>query len=153
MNKELVLDGLVISVLKDSVEVLLKLDEGDTDMLLSALRVIEYFSIPTDYEKYYAENKSRIETALGVKNLPANTFTVTCMEENIDGSADIEIEMGPGMKDKVLEAGLNFLLLKAILGGTTENILDWATRGKQEMNTDEIMGRFNEARAAGRDDY
>lgn len=60
-----------------------------------------------------------------------NQFTVTCVNENEDGSADIEIEMGPGMKDKVLEAGLNFLLIKAILGGTTEDILEWSTRGKE----------------------
>lgn len=131
MNKELVLDSLIISVLKDSVETIINLDEGDNDMLLSLLRVIEYFSIPTDYEKYYTENKSRIETALGIKNLPANTFTVTCVNENVDGSADVDVEMGPGMKDKILEAGLNFMLIKAILGGTTEEILDWATRGKE----------------------
>jgi hypothetical protein len=72
---------------------------------------------------------------LGTKNLPANTFTITCVNENIDGSADIEVEMGPGMKDKVLDAGLNFLLVKAILGGTTEQILEWATRGKQEVES------------------
>lgn len=131
MNKELVLDSLIISVLKDSVETIINLDEGDNDMLLSLLRVIEYFSIPTDYEKYYKENKSRIEKALGIKNLPANTFTVTCVNENVDGSADVDVEMGPGMKDKILEAGLNFMLIKAILGGTTEEILDWATRGKE----------------------
>ena len=135
MNRELALDRLIITVLKESVGVILKLDEGDNDMLLSLLRVIEYYSIPTDYERYYAENKTLIETALGVKNLPANTFTVTCVAENIDGSADIEVEMGPGMKDKVLEAGLNFLLMRAILGGTTENILDWATLGKKEVES------------------
>lgn len=153
MDKELAIDTLVISVLKDSVETLLRLDEEDADTLLSVLRVIEYFSIPTDYENYYEENKARIDEVLGVKNLPANTLTITCANENIDGSADIEVEMGPGMKDKVLEAGLNFMLMKAILGGTTDEILTWAHRGKQEENTDEIMVRFNEARAASRDEY
>ncbi len=135
MNRELALDRLVITVLKDSVEVLLRLDEDDPDTLLSVLRVIEYYSIPTDYETYYAENQSRIDKVLGVKNLPANTFTITCVNENIDGSADIEVEMGAGMKDKVLDAGLNFLLVKAILGGDTEQILEWATRGKQEVES------------------
>jgi hypothetical protein len=135
MNRELAIDTLVISVLKDSAETLLRLDEEDADTLLSVLRVIEYYSIPTDYETYYAENQSRIDKVLGVKNLPANTFTITCVNENIDGSADIEVEMGPDMKDKVLEAGLNFLLMKAILGGTTENILDWATRGKESVES------------------
>ena len=153
MNKKLAIDTLVISVLKDSVEVLLNLDDGDTHVLLSTLRVIEYFSISTDYEKYYAENKARIDTALGVKNLPANTFTITHVNENIDGSADIDVEMGPGMKDKVLEAGLNFMLMKAILGGDTGQILEWAQRGKQEENTDEIMEQFNEARAHAPEEY
>jgi hypothetical protein len=97
--------------------------------------VIEYYSVPSEYENYYAENKARIDTVLGTKNLPANTFTITCVNENIDGSADIEVEMGPGMKDKVLDAGLNFLLVKAILGGDTEQILEWATRGKQEVES------------------
>jgi hypothetical protein len=137
MNRELALDRLVITVLKEGVETLLRLDEKDkdSDMILSILRVIEYYSVPSEYENYYAENKARIDTVLGTKNLPANTFTITCVNENIDGSADIEVEMGPGMKDKVLDAGLNFLLVKAILGGTTEQILEWATRGKQEVES------------------
>ena len=135
MNRELALDRLVITVLKEGVETLLRLDEKDkdSDMLLSILRVIEYYSVPTEYEMYYAENKTRIDKVLGTKNLSAYTFNITCVNENIDGSADIEVDMGPGMKDKVLDAGFNFLLMKAILGGTTENILDWATRGKPEQ--------------------
>lgn len=136
MDRERALEVFVTDVLKVSVKPHFngeELSEEDKEILLSLLCVIEYYSLKDDYEEYYAKNKSLIDTALGTKNVPANTFTVTCVEENEDGSADIEIEMGSGMKDKVLEAGINFLLMKSILEGTTSDILNWATRGKQEI--------------------
>jgi hypothetical protein len=65
-------------------------------------------------------------------DLGPNQFTVTCVKENEDGSADVEVEAGEGVKEKLIEEGVNFLLLKGILEGATEDILRWAERGKQE---------------------
>lgn len=79
-----------------------------------------------------------------MSELAPNQFTVTCVKENEDGSADVEVEVGEGMKEKLIEAGLNFMLIKAILEGTTENILRWAERGKQEEKTDKIVDKFGE---------
>jgi hypothetical protein len=76
-----------------------------------------------------------------------NQFILTCIEENEDGSANVEVEAGPEMQQKIFEEGLNFLLLKSILEGTTEDVLRWAQRGKQEERTDSIMDRYKQARA------
>lgn len=77
-------------------------------------------------------------------NIATNQFTVTFVKENEDGSADVEIEAGQGVKETLIEAGLNFILIKFILEGTTEEILRWAERGKQQENTDRIVDKFSE---------
>jgi hypothetical protein len=74
-----------------------------------------------------------------------NTIEVTCVKENEDGSADIEFEVGSEMKEKIVGEGINFLLIKGILGGTTEDILRWADRGKEEEQIDKNVADFNEA--------
>jgi hypothetical protein len=73
-----------------------------------------------------------------------NAFVVTCVKENEDGSADIEVEVGSEISEKVIEEGINFLLLKGILEATTEDILRWAQRGKQEERTDVLVKKFSE---------
>lgn len=76
--------------------------------------------------------------------LAPNEFVVTCVKENEDGSADIEVEVGSEMKSKISAEGINFLLIKGILEGTTEDILRWAQRGKQEERTDKLIDKFSE---------
>ena len=49
------------------------------------------------------------------------------------------------MRTQFVEEGINFLLVKGALGGNTEEILRWATRGKEEEQNDKIMAEFNEA--------
>jgi hypothetical protein len=68
-----------------------------------------------------------------MSEIAPNSFVVTCVSENEDGSADVEVEVGSEVKDKLFEEGLHFLLLKGILEGTTEDILRWAQRGKEEL--------------------
>lgn len=155
MDKDRAMEVVIGETLKDYVN--LFLDEGelaneDKVIVSSLVRVIEYVSLHGDFKKYAEANKDRFDLALGNGKLASNQFTVEFVEENPDGSANVEVEVGDGMKAKLLEAGLNFMLMKAILGGNTEQILEWATRGKQEENTDEIMERFNEARASCEDD-
>ncbi len=76
--------------------------------------------------------------------LASNTFVVTYIEENEDGSANIEVEAGPEMQKMFCEEGLVFLLLKGVLEGKTEDILRWAERGKQEERTDSLVENFGE---------
>lgn len=67
--------------------------------------------------------------------LNTNTFVVTCVNENEDGSAIIEVESDPEMSKVFLSEGINFLLLKGILEGSTSDILRWAQLGKNsDMN-------------------
>lgn len=77
-------------------------------------------------------------------DITANGFTVKLISENEDGSANIEIEAGPEMKDKFFSEGITFLLIKGILEGTTEDIFRWAQRGKEEENTDKLVDKFAE---------
>lgn len=76
--------------------------------------------------------------------LAPNEFVVTCVSENEDGSANIEVEAGPEMQEKIFEAGISFMLLKGILEGTTEDILRWAQCGKREERTDVLVNKFGE---------
>jgi len=73
--------------------------------------------------------------------------TVEVIEEHEDGSATIEVDFSDGIPNHVVSAGITFLLLKGAFEGTDEDIVRWIKRGKQEENTDDIMRRFNEARA------
>jgi len=72
-----------------------------------------------------------------------NTFEVLCLNENEDGSVDIEVSAEPEMRTQFVEEGINFLLVKGALGGNTEEILRWATRGKEEEQNDKIAADFN----------
>lgn len=78
-------------------------------------------------------------------DLEPNTFRITCVEENDDGSARVEVEVGSEeMRNRIFEEGINFLLLKGILEGTTDDILRWAELGKQQEKTDRLVDAFNE---------
>ena len=149
MNRELAIETIIIEELKDSVETFLhehKLSIEEKHTLRSLLEVISYYSIHQDYQTYYEKNKAAIQTALDIGKIAPNTFTVTCVEENLDGSANIEVELGAGVRDQLSSEGLNFLLIKGIVGGTTDDVLRWAQRGKEQENTDNIMRRFSETR-------
>jgi hypothetical protein len=74
-----------------------------------------------------------------------NTFRVTCVKENEDGSAQVEVEVGSEeTKNRIFEDGINFLLLKGILEGTTDDVLRWAQLGKQKEKTDRLVDAFIE---------
>lgn len=75
--------------------------------------------------------------------LARNTFTVTCVKENEDGSADIEVELGAEVKDDIIKEGITFLMIKGIIEGNTEEILRWAQRGKEEERTDTLVEKFS----------
>jgi hypothetical protein len=79
-----------------------------------------------------------------MNDLVPNEFVVTCVEENEDGSADIEVELGSEMRNRAISEGINFLMIKGILEGTTEDILRWAELGKQKEKTDRLVDAFNE---------
>jgi hypothetical protein len=57
-------------------------------------------------------------------------ITVTFVDENEDGSANIEFEAPAETRDVLMGEGMNFLLIKGILDGNTSDILRWATAGK-----------------------
>jgi len=132
---EIVTAEAIKSSVKNHIDDGKELDEEEKDLLLSLLRVISYYSLKKDYDEYYAENKEAIDIALGSNNVPSNGFTVTCLEENADGSANIELELGPESREILLSEGLHFLLIKSIVGGTTGEVLAWAQEGKAQLTS------------------
>ena len=144
---EIVTAEAIKSSVKNHIDDGKELDEEEKSLLLSLLRVISYYSLKSDYDAYYAENKEAIDIALGVKDIPSDSFIVTFVKENADGSANVEMEIGSDVRETLFNDGMNMLLLKAALGGTTNDITNWAIRGKQELNTDDIMKRFSDAKA------
>lgn len=137
MDKERAIEVFIAETLKEHTKVFFEnreISDEDKVILRSLLRVIEYMSLHHDFKKFYEEKLPEIETALGKKTMPSNSFTVTCVEENSDGSANVEVEMGDEVRNKLFEEGLNFLLIKAILGGDTEDVLCWAQKGKKPVD-------------------
>jgi hypothetical protein len=137
MDKDRAMEVIIGETLKDYVNLFLgegELANEDKELVSSLIRVIEYVSLHGDFKKYAEANKDRIDVALGNGKLASNSFTVTCVEENEDGSANVEVEMGDEVRSKMFEEGLNFLLIKAILGGDTEDVLRWAQRGKTPVD-------------------
>lgn len=55
-------------------------------------------------------------------------FTVTCLEENEDGSANIEVEFTQDSKELLLKEGIMFLLIKGTFDLTTEQLVQKLSR-------------------------
>lgn len=61
------------------------------------------------------------------------TVTVTELTENEDGSADIEFEVDdPIYQQTLMEEGLSFVLLKAVYGLTTKELVEMLEKAKGE---------------------
>ena len=142
---------VVVEELKTSVETFFdrgEIHNDEKNTLRSLLEVISYYSVKDEYEAFFRMNKRQIETALGVdESVGPNTLTIEMISENPDGSANVDVTMGSEIKNTVMSEGVNFLLMKGVLNGTTDEVLRWAQRGKQEENTDSIMERYHAARA------
>lgn len=64
-------------------------------------------------------------------------INVTEVVEREDGSADVSFEITDNEELRQLAGeGLNFVLIKGILGCNTEELLRWAERGKQAASED-----------------
>lgn len=147
---------IVVEELKTSAETFFdrgEIHDDEKNTLRSLLEVISYYSVKDEYEAFFRMNNRQIETALGVdESIGPNMLTIEMISENPDGSANVDVTMGSEVKSTVMSEGVNFLLMKGVLNGTTDDILRWAQRGKQEENTDSIMEKFNVARADGEND-
>jgi hypothetical protein len=135
MNNDTLIDQILVNRLKDSILVLLRLEplcDEDKETMRSLVKTLSYFVVHTDFEKFYSEYGDKIELVLSEGNPKPNTFTVNCISENTDGSANVEIELGANVSKTIIGEGVNFLLLKAIVEGDTDQILRWSQRGKQE---------------------
>lgn len=135
MDELRAMEVLIVAELKESVSTFFhgcKLNKEEIVTLTSLLEVISYYSFKDEYNLYYEQNKDLIERALDFNVVTSNKLIVTCVQENSDGSADIEVEMDEDTKNNVIGEGVNFIIIKGILGGNTEDYFRWVKLGKQQ---------------------
>jgi hypothetical protein len=126
-----------IKKLKESVDLKLRLGvncEEERNTLISLLNVIEYYSTPSDYLSYLTSIEEKLALVLhedDIYDTAGNSLKVMHVSDNADGSANMEVHAGSKVKEQIYSEGFNFLLIKALLEGTTDQILNWAQAGKQ----------------------
>jgi guanylate kinase len=80
------------------------------------------------------------DVAYGVKNVDVT--------EHDDGSATISVDLDEQGLNLMATKGIEYAILQEMLGNPSmEDLLRWVECGKQEENTDDIVERFNEAKA------
>lgn len=80
------------------------------------------------------------EATHGVKNVDVT--------EHDDGTATISVDLDEQGLNLMATKGIEYTILQGMLGNPSmDDLLRWVERGKQEENTDDIMKRFNEAKA------
>lgn len=151
MNNEELVDQIIVNQLESAILTLLNIGvDGDEDKrtLSSLLDVLEYFTVARVFDEFYVKHKQKIEEVLYSDQPKPDAFSVQVIKENHDGSAEVEVKYGANVSKTMMEEGVNLLLIKHILEGTTDQIFEWATRGKQEENTDRIIAQFSSVRAS-----
>ena len=138
-------------------------DTEYTTALVAAMVIVhEYYSTASQHEDLlaeYDEEFSRYNTY--VKDLFSDK-PVTSQEDSVsnisvineeDGSATISFDADLSTINMLAAKGAEYCILQSLLdGASTSDILRWAERGRQEEKTDDIMRRFNEAKAQGESD-
>lgn len=166
MDYTIELDNDTISeIVRKSIEEMFEInirDVSDSDIegqsLLAAMFILHrYYSTVEQHGEFVSEFAQEI---LELHDLINNDLTViedfdqtddvwnVETVEDVDGSLVITLDASPAAVDRLAGKGIEYSVILGALGDpTSEQLLRWAERGKQEENTDDIMRRFNEAKA------
>lgn len=145
--------------LAESLERVLRIGDDDEEgrALVAALVIVhEYYSTAAQHQALIGMLKDDLqefddrliedimnaqgEATHGVKNVDVT--------EHDDGTATISVDLDEQGLNLMATKGIEYAILQEMLGNPSmEDLLRWVERGKQEENTDDIMERFNEARA------
>lgn len=141
--------------LAETLERALRISDDDEEgrALVAALVIVhEYYSTADQHQALIDELKDDLQqfddrlvedimdVAYGVKNVDVT--------EHDDGTATISVDLDDQMMSYMASKGVEYTILQEMLGNPSmSDLLRWVERGKQEENTDDIMKRFNEAKA------
>lgn len=135
----------------DSLERVLRIgddDEHGRALIASLIIVHEYYSTVEQHAQLMEELKDDIMEFNDVLVEQERYQPVADVVDHSDGSAMITVDVDAVTANRLASKGIEYAILQEILGHpSTEDIIRWVERGKQEENTDDIMRRFNEARA------
>ena len=125
---------IVIQSLKDDLERMLQdransiYDDDRKEDIDSVAHVLKYYMAFKDYQEFvemvgYSKEHSTVEKAEGF-------FTVDEVKDNPDGSADITVTIrDDSLKQKLLEEGLSFTLLKSAFNVTSDEVAEYVKEG------------------------
>lgn len=151
--------------LADSLERVLRMGDDDEAgrALVAALSIVhEYYSTVEQHQALIDKLKDDlqefddrlIDDILGVQDEDGDEGDVARSVRNVDitehddGTATISVDLDEQGLNLMATKGIEYAILQEMLGNPSmEDLLRWVERGKQEENTDDIMERFNEARA------
>lgn len=146
---------LVRSSLEEMLDINLHSGEDDEytrALIASMMIVLEYYSTKEQYEEFLYEQEEQIRAFNDLLSSPSRGINNVETVEESDGSLTISFNADDATRDQLAAKGVEYSVLRGILDyPSLDDLIRWAQRGKQEENTDDIMKRFNEARAE-RDD-
>lgn len=149
--------------LADSLKRVLRMgddDEAGRALVAALIIVHEYYSTVEQHQALIDKLRDDlqefddrlIEDILGVQDEDggdvARTVRNVDITEHDDGSATISVDLDEQGLNLMATKGIEYAILQEMLGNPSMvDLLRWAERGKQEENTDDIIRRFNEAKA------
>lgn len=146
---------LVRSSLEEMLDINLHSGEDDEytrALIASMMIVLEYYSTKEQYEEFLYEQEETIRAFNDLLSAASRGINNVETVEESDGSLTISFNADDETRDQLAAKGVEYSVLRGILDyPSLDDLIRWAQRGKQEEKTDDIMKRFNEARAE-RDD-
>ncbi len=151
-------DETVSEIVRKSLEEMLEINfRGDLDdietqtLVVSMLFVHDYYSTREQRLSFLEEFEDEIRelnSTLVVEDDDVSGIYNVETETADDGSLTISFDASPDVVESLQSKGMEYAIIRSILGDpTAEELIRWAERGKQEENTDDILRRFNEAKA------
>jgi hypothetical protein len=114
-------ESIIINSLKESVK--LNVVNAEDNILEHLLGTLEYYMVHGDFQDFVTEL---------FDGKDEESSNVRMIEEYEDGSALFEFDMTAEEREVFTGMGINFGLIKGILGSdSTDDILNWAQLGKE----------------------
>lgn len=133
------INEIVVKDLQEVIDLTLKetFEFCNNDLVDSALKVLEHYMTKNEYDDYIR--------VLGYK--PINhgdddgIIKIHSVEENDDGSADVSFTIPEKHKNKFVEQGMKYAVIRAYFDNPSDDeLIKWIERGRDEETLDEMIG-------------
>lgn len=142
------INEIVVSDIKEAIHLTLKDpfelyndEERAYDLIDSMLKVLEHYMTKPDYDEYVR--------VLGYKPMEYNDsddgiIQIHSVEENDDGSADVSFTIPEKHKNKFVEEGMKYAVIRSSFNNPSDDeLIKWIERGRDEETLDEMIGELN----------